>query len=78
MVDVKVPQDLWEEDREGVVVSWVYQDGALVEEGKLICELMVEKVQLELVSPSSGRLRILAAPETVIRKGDVIARIEPA
>lgn len=78
MVDVKVPQDLWEEDREGVVVSWVYQDGALVEEGKLICELMVEKVQLELVSPSSGRLHILAAPETVIRKGDVIARIEPA
>jgi pyruvate/2-oxoglutarate dehydrogenase complex dihydrolipoamide acyltransferase (E2) component len=78
MTDIVVPPDLWEGDDEGVLLTWVYADGALVERGKLITELMVEKAQLELSAPASGRLRILAQPESVIRKGQVIGRIEPA
>jgi hypothetical protein len=33
--------------------------------------------QLELVASASGRLKIIAPAETVVRKGTVIGRIEP-
>jgi pyruvate/2-oxoglutarate dehydrogenase complex dihydrolipoamide acyltransferase (E2) component len=76
MTDITVPEDLWDTDDEGVIFSWVYADGAVVEQGKLVAELTVEKAQLELNAPASGRLRILAPAETVVRKGTVIGRIE--
>ena len=78
MTDITVPQDLWDTDDEGVIFTWIYADGALVEQGKLIAELTVEKAQLELTAPASGRLRILAPAETVVKKGTVIGRVEPA
>jgi hypothetical protein len=37
---------------------------------------MVEKAQLELVAPASGKLTILAPPDTIVRKGTVIGRID--
>jgi pyruvate/2-oxoglutarate dehydrogenase complex dihydrolipoamide acyltransferase (E2) component len=77
MTDITVPRDLWDSDDEGVIFAWIYADGAVVEEGKLIAELTVEKAQLELTAPASGRLRILAPAETIVRKGTVIGRIEP-
>ncbi len=77
MTDIVVPADLWDTEDEGVLFLWVYPDGALVEKGKLIAELTVEKAQLELVAPASGRLKILAAPETILRKGQVIGTITP-
>jgi pyruvate/2-oxoglutarate dehydrogenase complex dihydrolipoamide acyltransferase (E2) component len=77
MTDITVPEDLWETDDEGVIFSWVYGDGAVVEQGRLVAELTVEKAQLELNAPASGRLKILAPAETVVRKGTVIGRIEP-
>jgi pyruvate/2-oxoglutarate dehydrogenase complex dihydrolipoamide acyltransferase (E2) component len=76
MTDITVPEDLWDTDDEGVIFSWVYADGAVVEQGKLVAELTVEKAQLELNAPASGRLKILAPAETVVRKGAVIGRIE--
>lgn len=77
MTDITVPQDLWDTDDEGVIFAWVYADGALVEQGRLIAELTVEKAQLELNAPATGRLRILVPAETVVRKGTVIGKIEP-
>ena len=77
MTDIVVPADLWDTEDEGVLFLWVYPDGSLVEAGKLIAELTVEKAQLELVAPASGRLRILVPPETIIRKGQVLGKIEP-
>ncbi len=76
MTDIIVPYDLWEGDDEGVIVTWVYASGAIVQQGKLITELMVEKAQLELFAPVSGRLEILAPADTVVRKGAVIGTIE--
>jgi pyruvate/2-oxoglutarate dehydrogenase complex dihydrolipoamide acyltransferase (E2) component len=75
MTDIVVPADLWDTDDEGVLFLWVYPDGAVVEKGKLIAELTVEKAQLELTAPASGRLRILVQPESIIKKGDVLGQI---
>jgi pyruvate/2-oxoglutarate dehydrogenase complex dihydrolipoamide acyltransferase (E2) component len=69
---------MWGESLEGVVVTWIYQNGATVAAGQPIAEIMVEKAQLELVAPSSGRLTILAVPETVIGRDQVVGRIETA
>jgi len=77
VVDIVIPPDLWDTDDEGVILTWIYADGAVVEKGKLITEMMVEKVQLELTAPATGRLRILAPPDTVVKKGQVVGRIEP-
>jgi pyruvate/2-oxoglutarate dehydrogenase complex dihydrolipoamide acyltransferase (E2) component len=77
-VDIVVPQEMWGENLEGVVVTWIYQNGATVAKGQPIAEIMVEKAQLELVAPASGRLTILAVPETVIGRDHVVGRIETA
>lgn len=77
MIDITVPPELVDDNDEVVLLTWVYADGAIVEQGKLIAELMIAKAQLELSAPASGRLRILAPVDSVIRKGEVIATIEP-
>ncbi len=76
MTDIRIPPDLWEDDREGVIVSWLYLDGAVVEADKVVVELAVEKAQMELVAPASGRLVILAAADAIVTRGQVIGRIE--
>jgi pyruvate/2-oxoglutarate dehydrogenase complex dihydrolipoamide acyltransferase (E2) component len=75
-IDIRVPEDLWEDAQlEGVVLVWIYSDGALVKENDVLMELTVEKAQLEIKAPAAGRLNILAQPETVIRMGDVVGTI---
>ena len=75
--DVIIPSDFWDEDDpSGSTVLWLFEDGAEVRAGDVIAEILVEKVTLELESPASGRLRILVEAESVVNKGDLIARIE--
>jgi pyruvate/2-oxoglutarate dehydrogenase complex dihydrolipoamide acyltransferase (E2) component len=76
MTEIRVPLDLWEDDREGVVVSWLYRDGALVEAGKVVTEVAVEKAQMEIVAGARGRLKILCPAESIIVRGQVIGTIE--
>jgi pyruvate/2-oxoglutarate dehydrogenase complex dihydrolipoamide acyltransferase (E2) component len=78
MTDIVVPRDLWDSEDEGVLLSWACADGSAVQQGALIAEITVEKAQLELHAPASGRLKILVQPETTIRKGQVVGTIEPA
>jgi pyruvate/2-oxoglutarate dehydrogenase complex dihydrolipoamide acyltransferase (E2) component len=77
MIDITVPADLADGSDDIVLLTWIYPDGAVVEQGALIAELMIAKAQLELVAPASGRLRILAPVDSVIRTDQVIGRIEP-
>ncbi|HEY1724979.1 MAG TPA: biotin/lipoyl-containing protein [Steroidobacteraceae bacterium] len=75
-VDIVVPDELWGDSLEGVMLTWIYKDGASVQKDQVIGELMVEKAQLELHAPVTGRLRILTAPETVVGRNHVLGRIE--
>ncbi len=75
MTDITVPGDLWDTEDEGVILTWIYASGATVEKGNVLAELMVEKAQLEIVAPASGKLTILAPADTVVRKGTVIGKI---
>ena len=76
-VDVKIPKDLWEDAAlEGVVLMWIYSDGAPVKQDDVLMEITVEKAQLEIKAPATGRLKIVAPPETIIHMGDVVGTIE--
>ncbi|MGD9866062.1 MAG: biotin/lipoyl-containing protein [Pseudodonghicola sp.] len=74
--DVKVPQDLWEDDgMEAVITNWLASDGANVRKGALIAEIMVEKSQFEVTAPADGILTIAKQIDDIVRKGDVIGQI---
>jgi pyruvate/2-oxoglutarate dehydrogenase complex dihydrolipoamide acyltransferase (E2) component len=77
MSQLIIPPDLWEDDNEGVLLHWTYEEGTVIARGAMLAEIMVEKAQLELIAPVAGRLHIGAAPDTIIRKGDVVGRIDP-
>jgi pyruvate/2-oxoglutarate dehydrogenase complex dihydrolipoamide acyltransferase (E2) component len=72
-----IPQDLWEEgDLTGSISVWLYEDGARVQAGDILAEVMVEKATYELVAPLSGTLRIGIQPEVVITRGSVVGSID--
>lgn len=74
--DIIIPSDLWEEDEECVITSWLVDDGANVEEGALVAEIMTAKVQYEINAPATGTLSIKEDADAVVAKGAVIGRIE--
>ena len=78
-VPVVIPENLWEPlgDDEAVLVGWQAQDGASVEAGAVIAEIMVEKVTIDIEAPASGRLAIITPVDTPVHLGDVIAKIYP-
>ena len=72
---VTIPANLWEEDSEAVITTWLVSDGGTVSEGQLIAEIMVEKVQHEIRAPASGAIKISQPAEAVVAKGATIASI---
>jgi len=66
---------MWEEDVEGVIVGWLYNDGAEVQEGKPVAEVMVEKIQSDVFAPATGKLNILEPADSVVSKGQVIGKV---
>jgi pyruvate/2-oxoglutarate dehydrogenase complex dihydrolipoamide acyltransferase (E2) component len=73
--EVLIPEDLWEEDEEAVITSWLVSDGNVVEQGDVIAEIMVQKIQYELEAPVSGTLQIIKEMEEIVAKGDKVATI---
>lgn len=75
MTDIIIPTDLWEEDEDAVITSWLVNDGATVEEGALIAEIMTAKVQYEVHAPASGTVNIKEEADAVVPKGGVIGTV---
>lgn len=74
-MNITVPTNLWDEDTDAVITSWLVSDGAQVNEGDLIAEIMVEKIQHEIRSPATGSIKISQPVEAVVSKGSVIGEI---
>ncbi|EHL22133.1 MULTISPECIES: biotin/lipoyl-containing protein [Comamonadaceae] len=75
MTDIIIPTNLWEEDVETVITTWLVNDGATVEKGALIAEIMTAKVQYEIHAPASGTVAIKEKADAVVSKGAVIGTI---
>ena len=76
-VDAVWPEDV--DAEEGVVIDWFVREGARVEEGDTLCNIQVEKVDVDVPAPASGELvEIALAEDDEFAKGDTLAWIEPA
>lgn len=77
MQDIKVDEALWASSMlpEGIVERWFIADGADVAAGDLMAEVRIEDALHEITSPASGRLTIIAAANTVVEPGSLLARL---
>jgi pyruvate/2-oxoglutarate dehydrogenase complex dihydrolipoamide acyltransferase (E2) component len=62
---------------EGTIAQWLVADLQTVEAGQPLYLLETDKVEMEIESPVSGRVCILAPAGTTHDVGVEIARIEP-
>tara|TARA_R110000787_G_scaffold56117_2_gene129147 strand:+ start:497 stop:730 length:234 start_codon:yes stop_codon:yes gene_type:complete len=76
MSEVKIPEDCWDDDSEGAISTWLFDEGDTVCKGDIICEVMNEKVASEIEAPEDGILRIKVQAETPVKRGDLIANIQ--
>jgi len=76
MTDITVPADLWEDDSQAVVTAWLVDEGAQVQAGDLLAEIMVAKAQYEITAAAAGKVRIGRQIDDVVSKGDVLGTID--
>jgi 2-oxoglutarate dehydrogenase E2 component (dihydrolipoamide succinyltransferase) len=64
---------------EGTIVEWRKRPGDWVEADEPICDITTDKIDVEVPSPSSGRVdRILVEPGETVGVGTPLAEINPA
>ncbi len=74
-IDVVVPV-IGESITEAVLGSWMKDEGALVEEDEIICEVESEKATVEIAAEKAGALHQKAGEGDTILIGGVIAEID--
>jgi pyruvate/2-oxoglutarate dehydrogenase complex dihydrolipoamide acyltransferase (E2) component len=77
MQDIKVDEALWASNMlpEGVVERWFIADGAIVAAGDPMAQIRIEDALHDITAPASGRLTIVAAANTVVEPGSLLARL---
>lgn len=60
---------------EGVLATWFVDEGEAVQEGQLIAEVAVDKVDAEVHAPSTGTVTRVVEEGATTTEGTVIARI---
>ena len=78
MTDIRIADDQWDEDLERSLLTWLYEDGTEVAAGEIIVEIVVEKLQVEIEAPVSGRLRHGKVEGDLVNRGDIIGSVEAA
>ncbi len=63
-------------EAEGVVATWFVDDGATVAQDQLIAEVAVDKVDVEVLAPQAGTVRIVVGEGEAAPQGAVIATID--
>ena len=75
IIDINMPN--LEGVTEATIVKWWKKVGDSIKEKEVLLEVMTEKVNTEIESPVSGIvLEIIYPNDSVVRVGQVIARIE--
>jgi 2-oxoglutarate dehydrogenase complex dihydrolipoamide succinyltransferase (E2) component len=78
IVEVAMPQ-MGVSVAEGTIVEWRKRPGEWVEADEPICDVSTDKVDVEIPSPASGRLkRILVEPGETVPVGSVLAELDTA
>jgi 2-oxoglutarate dehydrogenase dihydrolipoamide succinyltransferase (E2 component) len=78
VVQVEMPQ-MGVSVAEGTIVEWRKRPGDWVKADEPICDITTDKIDVEVPSPSSGRVeRILVEPGETVGVGTALAEIDPA
>jgi 2-oxoglutarate dehydrogenase dihydrolipoamide succinyltransferase (E2 component) len=78
VVQVEMPQ-MGVSVAEGTIVEWRKRAGDWVKADEPICDITTDKIDVEVPSPSSGRVaRILVEPGETVGVGTPLAEIDPA
>jgi pyruvate dehydrogenase E2 component (dihydrolipoamide acetyltransferase) len=76
ILDIVVSDEIGDVD-ECVVVTWLKREGSAVAKDEVLLILQAEKISFELPSPAAGQVtEILAQQGEVVKKGQVLARLE--
>jgi pyruvate/2-oxoglutarate dehydrogenase complex dihydrolipoamide acyltransferase (E2) component len=73
MTEIRIADDLWDQALDGTLVTWLYDSGDAVPIGAVVAQIMVEKIQIDLITPAAGVLHIEVAQESLVRKGQRVA-----
>jgi 2-oxoglutarate dehydrogenase complex dihydrolipoamide succinyltransferase (E2) component len=75
-VDVAMPQ-MGISVAEGTILEWRKRPGDWVEADETVCDVTTDKVDVEIPSPTAGRLvEILVEPDETVAVGTVLARLD--
>lgn len=78
---VAVRLEDWPDDvdsDEGVVINWFVHEGATVEESQILCEIQIEKVDMDVYAPTDGTLaEIVVGEDGEFARDDVLAWLAP-
>ena len=78
MIDVTVDPEAWSEAEPGteaLLDRWLVDDGATVQEGQPLAEVVLVKATLEIVAPAAGTLVRRVAQGDTLAQGVPIASI---
>lgn len=74
-------ETLWPEevtDDAGLVINWFVAEGAHVTAGQRLCEVQVEKVDVDVPSPVEGTLaEVVYGEDEEFQRGDTLAYVQP-
>ncbi|MBS0233252.1 MAG: lipoyl domain-containing protein [Proteobacteria bacterium] len=78
MSEIKVDEALWASSilPEGTVVRWLVSNGSVVSAGHAIAEVRIEDALHEITAPANGRVTIIAAENSVIDPGALLATLD--
>ncbi len=76
--ELRLP-DIGEGVAEGEIIRWLATEGQAVKEDQALVEVLTDKADVEIPSPVAGILsKIVSAPGTVVKVGEVLAHIDIA
>ncbi len=76
LIEIRVPE-MGHDAKEAILVAWHKLPGDRVAADEPVADVMTDKVNIEIVSPSAGTLREhRVAPDEAIAVGAVIATLE--
>lgn len=78
-VTLKVPPEFWALSAlpEGYIERWLVPDGARIEAGATVALVRVEGALHKLLAPTTGKLKIDSAANSVVDPGMSVGQIRP-
>lgn len=74
-MEIRIPTDAWEDAAPAVLDVCLYANGDHVTQGAVIAQLMVEKVQFDLVAPATGVVEWREAEGASVAKGHIVGHV---